>query len=60
MIIGCLVFCLFKADPLFLKLQDQLDRINVIMQEDISGIRIIKACVREIYEKVRFKKLMMI
>lgn len=26
------------------------------MQEDISGIRIIKACVREIYEKVRFKK----
>lgn len=55
-IIGCLAFCLFKADPLFLKLQDQLDRINVIMQEDISGIRIIKACVREIYEKVRFKK----
>ena len=48
-IIGCLAFCLFKADPLFLKLQDQLDRINVIMQEDVSGIRIIKACVREIY-----------
>ena len=26
------------------------------MQEDISGIRIIKACVREIYEKLRFGK----
>ena len=26
------------------------------MQEDVSGIRIIKACVREIYEKARFRK----
>lgn len=26
------------------------------MQEDISGIRMIKACVREIYEKLRFGK----
>jgi len=34
----------------------QLDTINAIMQEDISGIRMIKACVREIYEKLRFGK----
>ena len=33
-----------------------LDAINAIMQEDISGIRMIKACVREIYEKLRFGK----
>lgn len=45
-----------KANPLFTKLQAQLDNINAIMQEDVSGIRIIKACVREIYEKVRFGK----
>lgn len=55
-IVGCLVFCLAKANPLFSKLQEQLDAINAIMQEDISGIRIIKACVREIYEKLRFGK----
>lgn len=55
-IVGCLVFCLYKANPLFSKLQAQLDRINSIMQEDVSGIRIIKACVREIYEKIRFSK----
>ena len=55
-IVGCLAFCLSKANPLFGKLQAQLDRINSIMQEDVSGIRIIKACVREIYEKVRFGK----
>ena len=55
-IVGCLVFCLAKANPQFSKLQAQLDNINAIMQEDVSGIRIIKACVREIYEKVRFGK----
>ena len=55
-ILGCMIFCLYKANPLLSKLQSQLDKINAIMQEDVSGIRIIKACVREIYEKVRFGK----
>lgn len=55
-IVGILAFCLSKANPLFSKLQAQLDRINAIMQEDVSGIRIIKACVREVYEKIRFGK----
>lgn len=55
-IVGCLAFCLYKANPMFSKLQSQLDAINAIMQEDVSGIRIIKACVREMYEKARFGK----
>ncbi|MGF0031718.1 ABC transporter ATP-binding protein [Bariatricus sp. SGI.154] len=55
-ILGCMIFCLWKAEPLFTQLQAQLDQINGILQEDISGIRIIKACVRELYEKMRFKK----
>lgn len=55
-IVGCLTFCLWKANPLFSRLQAQLDILNDIMQEDVSGIRIIKACVREIYEKLRFGK----
>lgn len=54
--VGCIGFCLSKANPLFSKLQTQLDAMNGIMQEDISGIRTIKACVREMYEKLRFKK----
>ena len=54
--LGCMTLCLSKANPLFEKLQAQLDRINSIMQEDVSGIRIIKACVREVYEKLRFGK----
>ena len=55
-IIGCMALCLIKANPLFSKLQERLDSINAIMQEDISGIRIIKASVRETYEKLRFGK----
>lgn len=55
-IVGCLMICLLKANPLFSKLQAELDTINSIMQEDVLGIRIIKACVREEYEKIRFGK----
>lgn len=55
-IVGVLGFCLYKANPLFTKLQAQLDKINDIMQEDVSGIRIIKACVQECREKLRFGK----
>ena len=54
--VGWMIFCLYRANPMFIRLQAQLDQINSIMQEDVSGIRIIKACVREIYEKVRFGK----
>ena len=53
---GCMALCLRRAAPLLLRLQEQLDRINSILQEDVSGIRVIKACVREGYEKLRFGK----
>ena len=55
-IVAVLVYCLKSAKPKFYTLQAQLDKVNSIMQEDISGIRIIKACVRESYEAVRFGK----
>lgn len=55
-ILGCMIVCLVKAGSLLVRLQEQLDKINSIMQEDVSGIRIIKACVREVYEKIRFGK----
>lgn len=56
LIVGCMGLCLAKANPLFTRLQAQLDAINAILQEDISGIRVIKACIREGYEKLRFGK----
>ena len=56
LIVGCMGLCLTKANPLFTRLQAQLDAINAILQEDISGIRVIKACICEGYEKLRFGK----
>ena len=54
-IMAAIVFvCMRKANPLFEKLQKSIDAINTIMQEDISGLRTIKAYVREAYEKRRF------
>lgn len=55
-LVGGLALCLRRASPMFSRLQAQLDRLNDIMQEDVSGIRSIKACVRETYEKLRFGK----
>ncbi len=55
-IIACMAVCLIRANPLFSRLQEQLDRVNSIMQEDVSGIRIIKDCVKEGYERLRFGK----
>lgn len=53
-IAGCMIYCICRTNPLFPALQARLDEVNSILQEDISGIRIIKACVRETYEKLRF------
>ncbi len=53
---GVMALCLSRANPHFTKMQEQLDGVNAIMQEDITGIRIIKACVRQFHEKMRFGK----
>ena len=54
--VGVMALCLWKAAPLFPRLQAELDQVNAVLQEDVSGIRIIKACVREVGEKLRFGK----
>ena len=43
-----------KVGPLFSILQKKLDRVNNIIQESIAGLRVVKAYVREDYEKERF------
>ncbi len=51
-----MIIAMKKVEPYFLSVQESLDQINCILQEDISGIRIIKAYVKELYEKIRFGK----
>lgn len=45
---------LFRAVPIFDKVQKKLDRVNSIVQENVSGARVVKAYVREDYEGKRF------
>lgn len=43
-----------KSFPVFKAVQEKLDRVNSIMRENLSGVRVIKAFVRFDYEKKRF------
>ena len=52
----CVIYFLSKANPLFSKLQQKLDNVNNVMQENVSGFRVVKAYVKEDYEKERFGK----
>jgi ATP-binding cassette, subfamily B, multidrug efflux pump len=43
-----------KAFPLFKKVQERLDRINGVMQENLAGVRVVKAFARGKHEIGRF------
>ena len=43
-----------KVAPIFSKVQEKLDKVNSVMLENVTGARVIKAYVREEYEKDRF------
>lgn len=43
-----------KATPLFSVVQEKLDKVNSVVQENVTGARVVKAFTREEYEKGRF------
>lgn len=50
------MYFIAKVTPLYGILQKKLDRVNSVMQENVTGARVVKACVKEEYEKKRFFK----
>lgn len=56
LIILCVIYFISKANPKFSVLQKKLDNLNNVMQENVSGSRVVKAYVREDYEINRFEK----
>ena len=52
----CVVYSIAKANPKFTVLQKKLDKVNNVMQENVSGARVVKAYVKEDYETERFEK----
>ncbi|MCL6430828.1 MAG: ABC transporter ATP-binding protein/permease [Anaerolineae bacterium] len=51
-----LVFALYahRAQPLFMQVQRQLDRLNTAFQENLAGVRVVKAFARGQHESRRF------
>ena len=43
-----------KASPLFRSMQTKIDRLNQVMREKLSGVRVIRAFVKADYEAERF------
>lgn len=51
-----LFFIIFKVMPLFQRVFKKYDKINDSIQENISGIRVVKSYVREEYEIKKFEE----
>ena len=51
-----IVFFILKTEPLFEIVQQKLDRLNTVLQENIAGVRLVKAFVRADFEGKRFEQ----
>lgn len=51
-----IILVLKKGAPLFSIVQAKLDRVNSVVQENVSGARVVKAYTREDYENNRFNQ----
>ena len=53
---GAVALILSKASPLFRALQERTDALNLVVQENLTGIRVVKSFVREDHEREKFAK----
>jgi ATP-binding cassette subfamily B multidrug efflux pump len=51
---GALFYVIKKGFPLFSKVQKRLDKVNKVIQENLTGIRVVKAFARSDFENSRF------
>lgn len=56
--VAMLMFLVFGslAQPLFMKVQQKLSALNTVLQENLAGIKVIKAFVREPEQQARFNR----
>ena len=56
-VIGLLLWLLLRtAIPLFRSMQKKIDRINLVMRERLTGVRVIRAFARDDFEARRFEE----
>jgi ATP-binding cassette subfamily B protein len=51
---GLFGFFASKARPLFMRIQRRLADLNTVLQENLAGVRVVKAFAREAYEAQRY------
>ena len=51
---GTIAFIAYKGVPLFRAMQTRLDKVNLVLRENLTGIRVIRAFNRTGYERARF------
>ncbi|WP_379968783.1 ABC transporter ATP-binding protein [Ectobacillus sp. sgz5001026] len=49
-----IVLTMYRALPLFKIVQKKLDKLNLILRENLTGVRVIRSFNRESYEQTRF------
>ena len=50
-------FIMYKAHPIFKRMFTRYDRLNQVVQENLRGIRVVKAFVREEEETAKFNEV---
>jgi ATP-binding cassette subfamily B multidrug efflux pump len=53
-ILVAVILILKKSFPVFSSVQEKIDRINLVMRENILGVRVIKSCTLENIQESRF------
>ena len=53
----CLWLVIRKVRPLYTRMQSAIDLVNRMIQENLTAIRVVKAYVREDYEKMKFAQV---
>jgi len=51
-----ILIVILKARPLFLKLQTKVDKVNSVIRENLTAIKVVKSFNRQKYEEMKFKK----
>ena len=53
--LAAVLWVINRATPMYTKVQERLDGLNEVMQENLAGMRVVKAFVRARHEETRFK-----
>ena len=53
-LIGMLLWVVRRSHPMYAEVQRRLDRLNTLVQENLAGVRLVKAFVRADYEQQQF------